>query len=55
MLAFGVLPSNQDLELSIGYFDSHLGDPEFGDVSAMESAGRGHCRGLLTTNRFLFY
>jgi len=29
--------------------------PELTDVSALESAGRGHCRALLTTNRFLFY
>jgi len=53
--AFGVSPSPDDLELSIAYFESHLQAPEFTDVSAMESAGRGHCRALLTTNRFLFY
>ena len=55
MVTFGQKPTNKDLELSIAYFDSHLSDPEFGDVSALESAGRGHCRALLTTNRFLFY
>jgi len=55
MVAFGQTPSNKDLELSIDYFDGHLADPEFNDVSPLESAGRGHCRALLTTNRFLFY
>lgn len=54
-LAFAVAPDTDDLEQSIAYFDSHLQSPEFTDVSAMESAGRGHCRALLTTNRFLFY
>lgn len=55
MSAFSVEPSNADLELSIAYFESHLAEPEFDDVSPMESAGRGHCRALLATNRFLFY
>ncbi len=54
-VALSATPTTKDLERSIAYFDSHLGDPEFDDVSAMESAGRGHCRALLTTNRFLFY
>ncbi|RMH43178.1 MAG: hypothetical protein D6689_05945 [Deltaproteobacteria bacterium] len=53
--AFGAAPSTSDLEESIAYFESHLADPEFDDVSPIESAGRGHCRALLTTNRFLFY
>ncbi len=55
MAAFSLPPSIRDLELSATYFESHLNDPEFDDVSAMESAGRGHCRALLATNRFLFY
>ena len=54
-VALSATPTNKDLERSIAYFDSHLSNPEFDDVSAMESAGRGHCRALLTTNRFLFY
>ena len=53
--ALGTTPTTKDLERSIEYFDSHIAAPEFDDVSAMESAGRGHCRALLTTNRFLFY
>lgn len=53
--ALGQLPTVADLELSIAYFESHIQDPEFDDVSPLESAGRGHCRALVTTNRFLFY
>jgi hypothetical protein len=53
--AFGAAPSQADVELSLAYFASHLPAPEFTDVTAMESAGRGHCRALLATNRFLFY
>ncbi len=52
---YGAEPSVRDLELSISYFSGHLSQPEFDDVSPLESAGRGHCRALLTTNRFLFY
>ena len=54
-LAFATKPSTSDLERSIAYFAAHVAKPEFDDVSALESAGRGHCRALLTTNRFLFY
>lgn len=53
--AFGAQPSDADLTASMAYFDSHLRAPEMTGVSALESAGRGHCRALLTTNRFLFY
>lgn len=55
--AFGVAPSAIDLELSIDYFEQHVADPEFTDnnITPIESAGRGHCRALLTTNRFIFY
>jgi hypothetical protein len=53
--ALGSTPTVDDLELSISYFESHLQSPEFDDVAPMESAGRGHCRALLTTNRFLYY
>ena len=53
--AFGTEPSVRDLELSIEYFTGHLGQPEFDDVTALESAGRGHCRALLASNRFLYY
>jgi hypothetical protein len=53
--AFAAAPNTRDLELSIAYFEGHLQSPELTDVSAMESAGRGHCRALLATNRFLFY
>ncbi len=44
-----------DLANSLTYFEAHMADPEFTDVSPLESAGRGHCRVLLTTNVFLFY
>jgi len=54
-LAFADEPLGKDLEASIAYFDGHLVDPELTDISPLESAGRGHCRALLTTNRFLFY
>ena len=37
------------------HFNEHLADPEMTDVSALESAGRGHCRAILATNKFLFY
>lgn len=53
--AFGAPPSTADTERSIAYFESHMVDPEGDDVLPIESAGRGHCRALLTTNRFLFY
>lgn len=55
LVAFGEEPSQADLEASIAYFSDHIAGPEMTDVSALESAGRGHCRALLTTNRFLFY
>lgn len=56
MKVFSVEPSAEDLELSIAYFESALADtPELEDMSAMESAGRGHCRSILSTSRFLFY
>ncbi|MCP4445980.1 MAG: hypothetical protein GY811_11635 [Myxococcales bacterium] len=54
-VALAANPTEEDLARSIEYFDSHIADPEFDDVTAMESAGRGHCRALMTTNRFLFY
>ncbi len=53
--AFGALPTDEELELSSVYFEGHIEDPERSDMSALESAGRGHCRALLATNRFLFY
>lgn len=53
--AFGTEPAQADLDGSIAYFDDHLLAPELTTVSPLESAGRGHCRALLTTNRFLFY
>ncbi len=53
--AFGAAPTDQERDLSVAYFESHLASPEHGDISPLESAGRGHCRALLTTNRFLFY
>lgn len=52
---FGAAPAEVDLQASLAYFDAHMRAPELTDVSALESAGRGHCRALLTTNRFLFY
>ncbi|MCC6995576.1 MAG: hypothetical protein IT370_13280 [Deltaproteobacteria bacterium] len=52
---FGEPPAEVDLEASLAYFDAHMRAPELTGVSALESAGRGHCRALLTTNRFLFY
>lgn len=54
-VALSTNPTTRDLERSIEYFDAHIASPEFDDISAVESAGRGHCRALLTTNRFLFY
>ena len=50
--AFGEKPSTEDLASSLEYFTAHLEDPA---EQGLESAGRGHCRTLLTTNRFLFY
>ena len=53
--AYAAPPTDEELVLSRAYFESHLADPETSDVSPLESAGRGHCRALLSTNRFLFY
>ena len=53
--AFGEQPDDTDIELSQAYFESHVAAPEQSGVHPLESAGRGHCRALLTTNRFLFY
>ncbi len=53
--AFSARPTIDDLALSLDYFSEHIKDPEFDDVTPLESAARGHCRVLLTTNRFLFY
>jgi len=53
--AFSRDPSTTDIERSIAYFDAHIADPEIDGVSPIESAGRGHCRALLASNRFLFY
>lgn len=53
--AFGTQPAQADLDGSIAYFDDHLTQPELTTVGPLESAGRGHCRALLTTNRFLFF
>lgn len=55
LAAFGEPPSDRDVERSIAYFTSHVADPEFTNMSPLESAGRGHCRAILSTNRFLFY
>ncbi len=52
---FGAPATGADLTASLAYFESHLQAPETSGVSPLESAGRGHCRALLTTNRFLFY
>ncbi len=54
-VAFSAEPDADELDHSRTYFEGHLADPEAIDISALESAGRGHCRVLLTTNRFLFY
>lgn len=53
--AFGAEPDDTDIELSQTYLEGHVADPELGGMHPLESAGRGHCRALLTTNRFLFY
>ena len=55
LATFAAAPEPHEIERSLAYFDSHLIGPELDDVSPLESAGRGHCRALLTTNRFLFY
>ena len=55
LLAFGAEPTTEDLVASRKYFDIHVRDPDFDDVPPLESAGRGHCRALLASNRFLFY
>lgn len=56
MKVFGEEPSSEDLDLSIAYFEGALADtPELEGMSSMESAGRGHCRAILSTSRFLFY
>lgn len=55
MLAFGTLPDAKGVAWAQTYFDDHLSDPDFRDISPLESAGRGHCRAILASNRFLFY
>lgn len=53
--AFGQQPSDVDLQAAMAYMTSHLAAPELTGMGALESAGRGLCRALLTTNRFLLY
>lgn len=53
--AFAVKPSVEDMSASLKYFDEHLRDPDFEGMPPLEGAGRGHCRALLTSNRFVFY
>jgi len=55
VIAFGTEPDEVERGLSETYFAGHLLDPEFTNMTPMESAGRGHCRSILATNRFLFY
>ena len=53
--AFGTLPSVMDVARSREYFEAHLNDLDPDGLPPLESAGRGHCRALLASNRFLFY
>ncbi len=53
--AFSVAPSAEDMSASLQYFSEHLRDPDFEGMPPLEGAGRGHCRALLTSNRFVFY
>ncbi|MBK7859798.1 MAG: hypothetical protein IPJ65_14485 [Archangiaceae bacterium] len=55
MRAFGAQPTDADLQVAMAYMQSHLAAPELTGVTPLESAGRGLCRALLTTNRFLLY
>ena len=52
---FSIAPTKKEMALAMTYFQSHMKQPELDDISALESAGRGHCRAILGTNRFLFY
>lgn len=53
--AFGEQPSDVDLQAAMAYMQSHQLAPELTGMTPLESAGRGLCRALLTTNRFLLY
>lgn len=55
MKAFGEQPSDVDLQAAMAYMQSHILAPELTGMTPLESAGRGLCRALLTTNRFLLY
>ncbi len=55
MMAFGTMPDAKNIRWAQAYFDDHLSDPDFRDISPLESAGRGYCRAILASNRFLFY
>lgn len=53
----GVLPDAEQLAASKAYFTSHMAGPETttAGVSALESAGRGHCRAMISNAKFLYY
>ncbi len=53
--AFSAAPTKTEMVLALAYFNAHLEKPELTDIPPLESAGRGHCRAILGTNRFLFY
>jgi len=54
-VTFGTTPDDVERALSETYFNDHVADPEFTNMLPIESAGRGHCRSILASNRFLFY
>jgi len=59
----GVAPTEEELDLSRSYFESHLAmtDPDTGDPSGenenydFDSALRGHCMALMTSARFIYH
>jgi hypothetical protein len=53
--AFATEPTDVELEESLAYFKDHMAKPETAGLTPLESAGRGHCRALVTSNRFLYY
>jgi len=53
----GAVPDAEQLGQSKTYFTQHMAGPETtgAGVSALESAGRGHCRAMISNAKFLYY
>ncbi len=53
----GAIPDAEELAASRAYFMAHMAGPETtgAGVSALESAGRGHCRAMISNAKFLYY